>query len=363
MNILYISCHAILEYEEIKIFRELGNEVFSLNGSYQNGENPAEADKRPGILGMKPDQHLLDLAMQSSRANIHEGFYEWADLIIVCHKIDWIEGDSGKVWLRNLVEKSKRYGFTIVWRGIGQSHNHWEGILKQFPEVKIVRYSPKEKNIPLYAGEDALIRFSVDRDEYSGWTGGDNRAHVFGQSLKERADFCGYAALETITHDVPRVMFGTKNSPSEAKKPEWAVDWAQGALSYDDLKQQYRKADVAVYAGSIPASYTLTFIEMMMTGTPMVCLGRFLFNMERHFPDHNLYEVSDIIQDGHNGFVSDDINYLNQQVKRLLRDSRLRQKISNNARQTGLELFDKEKQKDKWRQFLSLLPQKERNEN
>jgi len=45
MNILYVSCHSILEHDEIKLFSELGADVFS-HGAYRN---PQQVDdpKRP----------------------------------------------------------------------------------------------------------------------------------------------------------------------------------------------------------------------------------------------------------------------------------------------------------------------------
>jgi hypothetical protein len=356
MNIVYLSCHAILEYEEMRILHELGHEVFSLNGSYQNPEQSVEADKRPGIPGFKANQHLLDLAIQSSRANIHEGFFEWADAIIIMHKIDWAEGDDGRKWLKSVVERAKKHNVQVIWRTIGQSHMHWERIVKENPEVKIIRYSPMERNIPGFAGEDALIRFSIDPNEYGGWTGGVNRVHAFGQSFKERTDFMNYPIVEEITRHYPRVMYGTKNSVQDAKDPSHVVEWSKGPLSYDRLKDAFKTADVAFYTGTVPASYTLTFIEMMMTGTPIVAIGKTLFNVERFFPGHDLYEIPSIIKNGENGFVSDSIVELTEYVGQVLRNASLRQKLSEGARATALELFNKDKNKILWQQFLDTLP-------
>lgn len=353
MNILYISVHSCLEFEETKLLKELGHEVFSLHGSYQNPESAIEIDKRPGIRGWKADQHLLDLAIQSDRSDIHEGFFEWADVILIMHKLDW-RADASE-WLENVFSKARKHGVTVVWRTIGQSHSHWEKIAKRFPEMKIVRYSPMERNIPDYAGETAMIRFGVDCGEYFGWSGGDNRVHFFGQSLKERSEYCGYGIIEEVTRDLPRINFGTKNAPGQAKKKEWEISWSGGSLSYEDLKKQYRRADVAMYAGSIPASYTLTFIEMMMTGTPLVCLGKNLFNNERFFPGHDLYEIPNIIKNGENGFVSDSIIELKKYTSMLLKDPSLRSKISGGARKTALQLFNKEENKKLWDQFLKRL--------
>ena len=82
----------------------------------------------------------------------------------------------------------------VVWRTIGQSISAVERSIQPLARegLKIVRYSPKERNIPNYAGETALIRFYKDPDEFTGWVGNDLRPINFTQTLKGRSLFCHY---------------------------------------------------------------------------------------------------------------------------------------------------------------------------
>lgn len=334
MNILYLSCHSILEENELKIFHALGHEVFSLNGAYQNPGQPGDP-KRPS-LDIPFNQHLNDIALQCSKDDIHPELLEWADVVITMHRLDWLE----KNWV-----KIRQHNVVPVWRSIGQSMFDWEKrAARLVPEgLKIVRYSPREINIPNYAGSDAIIRFGVDPNEFDNWNGESEKVHVFGQSVKVRGDFLAYDSIEESTKGFDRVMYGPGNED---------IDWSRGVLSFDELKQAYKNTRCAFYTGTIPASYTLTFIEMMMTGTPLVCIGKDLFNCDRFFKGQDTYEIPDIIKNEINGFVGDNVIELRAAIKKLLSNKDFATQVSQNARKTALELFDIKDTTLGWKVFL-----------
>ena len=101
--------------------------------------------------------------------------------------------------------------------------------------------------------------------------------------------------------------------------------------------------------------FVLTFIEMMMIGVPIVALGRELHGCHKVFKDQHSYEVPDIIKNGYNGFVSDNISELRQYIKMLLNRESVRAQISDNARRTAIELFDRNKTMKGWDNFLKSL--------
>lgn len=337
MKILYLSCHSILEEAEMSIFHELGHEVFSLGGAYQNPEKPGDPKRNP--LKIPFNQHLNDVALQCTKDNIHDELLDWADVIVCMHRLDWLENNWTKIRERGIIP---------VWRSIGQSIVDWEIRAKKLvPEgLKIVRYSPFEDRIPRFAGKDDIIRFGVDIKEYSGWTGGNNKVHLYGQSVKSRGKFLNFDLVEEITKGYDRVLYGPGNED---------VEWSGGVLSYEELLESYRKANVAVYTGTVPAPYTLTFIEMMMMGVPIVALGRELHGCHNVFKDQHSYEVPEIIKNGHNGFVSDNVDELRQYIKMLLNRESVRAQISDNARRTAIELFDRNKTMKGWDNFLKSL--------
>lgn len=330
MKILYLSCHSVLEYDEVKILTELGHDVFSM-GSYVNPASPHDI-KRPGIDSRYFD-HLVSVSMQCSKENLHQELVDWADAIIVMHRPDWILNNWDKI-------KSKR----VIWRTIGQSVPDIESqmFLPHTQGMQIVRYSPEEANITNYAGCDAVIRFYKDMNEFGNWNGNTVKAITLCQSIDRRGLFCRYDIVKQLFDGLPGVIYGPENE---------GIQYGAGQLSYDDLKKTFRDNRVFVYTGTYPASYTLGFVEAMMTGIPIVAIGVELADIKL-FPNMRTYEVHKIIKNGENGFCSDDVSYLKEQIIKLLADQQFARNIGEAGRKTAISLFDKELVKSQWRSFL-----------
>jgi hypothetical protein len=331
MRILYLSCHSILEYDEVKLLTELGHEVFSF-GSYVNPKNPHDM-KRPGIPDGKYNDHLLAVVAQCSQENLHPELIEWAECIIVMHRADWIINN----W-------EKMRGKRVIWRTIGQSVPTTEAMLmnQRNEGLQIVRYSPMEAQMNNYIGASKIIRFYKDPDEFGSWYGSSGGVMTVAQSMKKRGPFCGFDIFNEVTKDLPRYLFGPDNSDS-------TIDGGQ--LSYDELKIAYRMHGVYFYTGTYPASYTLNFIEAMMTGIPVVAIGRNLANIGV-YPGVDTYEVDNIIRNDINGFVSDDKIELRKYVKMLLSNPKEAERIGKAGRETAISLFSKDIIKAQWKEFL-----------
>lgn len=331
MKILYLSCHSILEYDEIKLFVELGHQVFSM-GTYHN---PGKIDdpKRP-VLDIPYYPDLDKLATPDDKKNIPQKLIDWADVIIVMHIADWIAANWPKF-------KGKR----VIWRSIGQSTLEVETLLRPFRRqgIEIVRYSPLERTIPGYNGQDAEIRFFKDPDEFKGWTGEKKEVITVGQDIQQRWASSNWNVIDKVFKTLPAHVFGPHN--------EGTGHYNAGCPDYEGLKDVLRKNRVFFYTGTQPASYTLGLIEAMMTGTPIVALGPELGNSPE-FAYQRTYELPNIIKNGINGFISDDIDTLIKYCRDLLDDDKLAAKISAAGRKTAIEYFGKTKIKDQWKKYL-----------
>ena len=338
-KILYLSCHSILEFDEIKLLSQLGHEVFS-PGAYVEPRNPGDATLRPSVdFDYDPDVvaqwHKLasNYPDKDTKDYLTKEFVDNFDTVIVMHLPRWIQRNWDAM-------KHKR----VVWRTIGQSIQPVEQSLRRFRDegMEIVRYSPMERNIPGYIGEDALIRFYKDEAVYSGWTGEQERVISFAQSMKQRDQACNYTFFEETTRDFPRHLFGPGNE---------GQSWTSGKVSYVQQLIEYRTNRCYFYTGTHPASYTLNFIEAAMTGIPMVCIGNEHGNAS-YFQNHNLYEIPNIIKHGENGFISDNPTELQHCIRELLGNYDYAQKISEAGRQTAIELFGVNKIKNQWKAYL-----------
>ncbi len=352
MRILYMSCHEILEYDELKLFSELGHEVYSLGAYTQPGGT--EHRKRPP-LELPYDPHFIELALQYDRRKLHPEMLDGFDVVIVMHtpgflgyvgKHDWNPelGEGNWPLFRDFIRKGGR----VIWRSIGQSVPSLEKKLQSFRNegLEVVRYSPAEERIADNIGTDAVIRFYKDPDEYKDWNGQTRRVVNFTQSLKARAEFTGYKTIQHVMEDRPEgeaVVYGPGNEDLGAL--------SGGLVTYEQQLQILRDSRVFIYTGTYPASYTLSFIEAMMTGIPIVAVGPKLGNGSM-FPSLETYEVADIIEDGRSGLVDDDPALLRHHVTRLLNDYSAARLMSTFGRARAIELFGKERIKKQWQEFL-----------
>lgn len=342
MKILYLSCHSILEYDEVKLLTELGHEVFS-PGAYVEPANPGDASLRPGIPGLVYNPDILakfhaihdKFPGQDNKDHLSQEVIDYFDAIVVMHLPRWIQLNWG-------VMKNKK----VIWRTIGQSIASTEAQLKPYREqgMKIMRYSPMEQNIPGYLGSDGLVRFYKDPAEYGNWTGHNNRVITFGQNMANRGPACNFQFFEEVTRPFPRHLFGPGN--------EKVGPWATGKVPFERLQQEMRDNRVYFYTGTHPASYTLNFMEAWMTGIPMVCIGPQHGNAS-YFPGHNLYEVPHLVENGVNGFVSDNRLELQSIIRNLMNDHALAKSISEAGRASAIKYFGKEAIKEQWRAFLN----------
>lgn len=337
-NILYLSSHSILEYDEIKLFQELGHTVYSLHGAYSHGQGDG---KRPS-LPMNAPTHLHDVAMQCSRENIHPEIIAWADIIFCMHRVDWLNDN----W-------DKMEGKKVVLRTIGQNTDSNERDIAPLRSkgLRIVRMSPTEETIVNYQGKDALIRFYKDPDEFFGYTGSVNRVVNVSQAMygndtvHSRGDHMNIEVFKKVMEGFDWKIYGSDN--------EGAGDHFGGQLSYDDMKNMFKFNGVYFYVGTQPSPYSLAFIEPFMTGIPIVSIGSNLATSV--YPQQKTWEIPSIIENGVSGYVSDNIVDLRNAIMKLLNDKEHAMTISRNAVVRAKQFFGKDTIKNQWAEFFNAL--------
>jgi glycosyltransferase involved in cell wall biosynthesis len=337
MKLLYLSCHKILEYDELRLFNELGIKSFCCGGAYTFNDPGSSRPKIENFIIDGSDveawHKMNSLCDEDSKLHLTKEFVDRFDIIYVMHP-RWIDCNWDAI-------KHK----LVVWRTIGQSDRDVERVISKYrSRLKIIRYSPKERMIPGYCGEDCLIRFSKRKEEYSNWTGDKKRLITVAQSMKDRHEHCCWNQFEMLSKTFPTTLFGNNNSASKL--------WNGKNLSYDELYDVYRKHRVFFYGSTIPASYTLAFIEAFMTGIPIVSVSNELGNFKWL---QNTFEIPEIIENGVNGYCSDTIGDLKKYIQMLLENYSLAKKISKNARKMAIKLFDEEHIKPQWNDFFNSI--------
>ena len=352
MNIVLCLSHSIEEYDQLRLLSGLGYEVFSIGG-YIDPANP-HSTMRPALPEV-PRHPELQAAVDAlgtadnlgaAQACIPDAILDWADVIIYHHYLDRLYGQWDRV-------KHKR----VIWRTVGQSVEGNERAAQPFRDdgLQIVRYSPKERNLPGYAGEDALIRFYKDPADYGGWTGEDPTIinvtqDLYKRSLDEdglprgRQEWTNYSFWDQATAGLPRMPLG----------PGSEAIGGPGELTNDEMVGWLRRARVYLYTGTQPASYTLGLIEAMMTGIPVVSIGPQFMDIFPYGPE--LFEGHEIA--GNCGTTMDGHVRSNERVvantRQILGDFLAKDLAweSNRTRTRAIELFGRDMIGAQWKAFL-----------
>ena len=206
MRILYLSVHAVLEYDEIRLFRHLGHEVFSI-GTYFSPE--PNFPLRPALdLGVDHRElqrrfHETGCVYDRSLAKCHvtADFVALFDVVIVMHDI----GTIARLWRALSVRP-------VIWRTIGQGIDLLEALAEPFQArgMLVVRYSPNEMLSDAHIGADALIRFAKDPSVFAPWNGQERRVVTFVNRFAERYP-ADYARYGRITAGLPNALGGLHN--------------------------------------------------------------------------------------------------------------------------------------------------------
>ncbi len=336
MKILLLLAHSIEEHDQIKLFSELGYDVFSIGG-YIDPAHPHDP-KRPALPDAPFHPELKAIVdglgmvdnLGAAKAHIPDGLIDWADTIIVHHhETEYIGGNWPRI-------KGKR----VIWRTVGQSVEGNERAMTPLRAegLQIVRYSPKERNIPGFAGEDALIRFYKDPGDWHGWTGEDRVVLNISQHDEQphgRDEWLNWRFWEEATQDLPAVFAG----------PHSELVGGLGQLSLDDMQGWLRRARCYLYTGTQPASYTLGLIEAMMTGTPVISIGAARMQIFWYGPE--MFEGHEIA-----AWSSNNARQVAIDLERLLDDEEDADQLSRIGRARAIELFGKDTIARQWADFL-----------
>lgn len=268
MNVLLLTSHSIAEYDDLRMLTDLGYDVFSI-GAYTDPANPTD-DKRPALdvpahpyLAARCEDQRRMLGdpgprIDWAKAHLHDDIIDWADAIIVHHFPEWwIAGQWGRI-------SHKR----VIWRTCGQSgpDGGLEAVMGGLDGLQVVRYSPRERALPNFAGEDALIRFGKYPDDYGPWRGIGHQGYVgnITQHMAQRGNACGHWFWEAATDGLPTRPAGPGSE---------ALRGGVGALDYYAMLDYLAGLRCYLYTGTTPASYTLGLIEAMLSGVPVVSIG------------------------------------------------------------------------------------------
>lgn len=350
MKILYLPCHVTLEYDEIKLFTELGHSVIS-TGVYGDPDNYIRsmrnveakfAHTRPSIDGYAPDPELLAelKTLNKNHFNYTEPTYDFT--VDFLNKFDIIYVSYYRQVFNKFTSVLNKK--LLIHNTVSQAQPVYERQLSVLKKqgIKIIRFYRAEKNIIDSVEEDAIIPQYVDENLYAGWDGNINRVLTVCRAIPSRPVHTNKALLEDLVKRLPVDLYGTANH---------GISCWKGELEFNELVNTYRAYRLFFNLGTKPGGMPYTCIEAMMTGCPIVSVGRILGG-SFDVGVGDTCAVPEFIENGINGFYSDNVDELEEYCNILLNDYELCKEISANQRKTALIYFSKEVIKEKWKKFL-----------
>ena len=342
MNILLLASHAVAEYDDIRMFTDMGHDVFC-PGGYETVTASAEGI-RPALPERTAHPELVAACNKQretlgepgnnidwAKAQLHDDVIDWADVIIAHHFVDrWLVGQWGRI-------KHKR----VIWRTCGQSDARLELLMRQLDGLQIVRYSPAEERhfsrLGVFAGQDALIRFGKYPDDYGPWLGDVAAVGNITQHMKQRGDACGYEFWKEATSG----LIARPAGPGSDVLPG-----GTGSLDYYSMLTYLTRVRAYLYTGTRPASYTLGLIEAMLSGVPVVSIGAHAWG--RGWDGDDLFEADSI-----SGYRFDEPDDARQLLQGLLDHPDTARVIGESQRKRAIEMFGIDTISAQWDAFLS----------
>ncbi len=339
LSILYYSCHEILEYDELRMFTDLGHRVFSI-GHF--GDPLAAENLRPAL---KQFFYEDDWQRFSAAGRLTADFLERFDLAVVMHT---------SAWVHELL--ALKPDLPVLYRSIGQSTVATESSLAQVAgRMKIVRYSNHERSLPGFQDADAVIYFGKYlMDYYLPWVGGGgvltfhhHYRHRNSVSVPNVDDYAKIAA------EFPCNLFGLGNGD---------LPFSRGEATSKEQLQLYRHASIYLYVYSVPPSYTLSFMEAMATGVPILAptADFILATVSPEMQEQTSfcaerYEIEKLL--GHDpALLYSSIDDAREKLRWLLANPDYCREVSAKLRSSFIEFFNAEKICSQWNElFLSVV--------
>lgn len=332
LHILYLSCHEQLEFDEMRLLTDLGHRVFSI-GAFLATDSAGYL-RRPLPAFFDPEDEA-----EYGRIGFVEPFLARFDVAIVMHEVKWLE---------DLLQRRVR--LPVIYRSIGQSSRHIDGLLARYRDrMCVLRYSEGERDLDGTLAADAVVYFAKYLADFAEpWIGGD-RIVTFHNAYATRDSYPPLSAYEELRARLPCDLYGAGNE---------SIAGAKGAVSPDGQAEVYRRAALYLYVYTTPPSYTLSFIEALGSGVPIVA-PRWTYVMRHLGPEDaaamlftpERYEIERLLDhDPRQLYASTE--EAEEKMRWLLAHPEACREISARQRETFARLFDAAKIGPRWDALL-----------
>jgi len=336
VKVLYLSsCHGTLEYDDVTIMDKLGIDWFStgiylnpktpLPHEHLNIRKPIDKTSDPKLLRqfnkLNPNFERGYRGLEVPIPKLNKEFVDQFDVVVVVMISSMINN-----W--NFIKHKP-----IILKTCGNTYDK-ELMLKQYADqssITFVRGSPTELSIRNCNG-GKVIRIPCDENLYKDWKGNGDAILSFHSHFKARRQF---APIQNFLKLQSHFNFKIYGSYAAGHKDPLVL----GTLPWSKQIEEYKHCPVYFTISSGRAPITYNFLEAFMTGAPVVTFGPKIggsISIMNNEPI--IYDISNIIEHGVEGFWSDSVEELKDYIRQLLSNRTLAEQISANGRKKAISL-------------------------
>ena len=170
-----------------------------------------------------------------------------------------------------------------------------------------------------------VIKHGIDNTYWNGWVGGDGKVMTAVWNYPQRNKICGFDLYQEVTKGLSTNPWG--DSPGFSKNAD----------NVDHLRDLYRHASVFLNT-TLWSSCPFGLLEAMSVGCPIVTTATTM--------------MPEFIEDGKNGFITNDQIIMKERLKELIANPELGKKLGEAGRQTIIEQFGEKRFLDEWNEVL-----------
>lgn len=183
-------------------------------------------------------------------------------------------------------------------------------------------------------GDAKVIYHGIDLDTFSPADSKDTNKNILSvvNEFQKRDYCCGYKLWQRVTQNLPVKVLG--DNPGMSKP----------AASIEELADCYRNSTVFLNTSTF-SPVPMSLLEAMSCGCAVVSTSNCM--------------IPEVIENGVNGFITNDENEMSQRLAFLLNDENkeVRKMIGNNARKTIEERFSQDRFVSEWKELFTRASQ------
>ena len=204
---------------------------------------------------------------------------------------------------------------------------YFKNIKPLLKDINKVFISEKKRKDWELNGE--VILPGLDIYDYGGYRGDMETVLQVGNQLQERDLMMGYTTSKKIVGNHPLITIGENSNIHNSRLSD----------GFQDLLENYRSCRVFINTtvDEYEDGYNLSMLEAMATGMPVV----------------SSWNKSSPIEDGKNGYISNDLNYLNKCIESLLKDPEKAIRIGKLGQKTLQDKFPLHRFLDSWQKVIN----------